>query len=314
MSDKQLKIVFFGTADFAVPSLKTLNKNHNIVTVVTQPDAPQGRKMELTPSKVKIAAAELGLPILQPEKIRNNLEFIQLINNLEPDFIVVIAYGKIIPKELLEIPKYGAVNLHGSLLPQYRGASPIQQSLLNGDKESGVTFIEMDEGIDTGNIVLMRKMQLEEEDTLPEVTEKLAILGALIFPDLLEDITLELLPSIPQNEERASYCQKIKKEDGRINWEKENADQIKNKLRAFTPWPGCFTFLEGKRVKLLELAPTELGGTLKPGHTFRIGTTKLVVGTMKDNLVIEKLQLEGKKEVSGEEFLKGYQKDVQFES
>lgn len=312
MSEEKLKIVFFGTADFAVPALQVLQKRHIVQAVVTQPDAKQGRKMELTASPVKIAAQELEIPILQPEKVKNNTEFINLLKELAPDFIIVIAYGQIIPQSILEIPKYMPVNLHGSLLPQFRGASPVQQSLLNGDTETGVTFIEMDEGIDTGNIILIRKMLIEKEDDLSTLSSKLAILGALIFPELLEDITLGLLPSVPQIEDRASYCQKIKKEDGKIDWQKETSNEIINKLRAFTPWPGIFTFLDGKRVKILQAEAIELIEKYKAGTIINTNG-KLNVATIDGALEIKTLQIEGKNKITGEEFLKGHPQNAQFE-
>lgn len=313
MNRTRFKIVFFGTDIFAVPSLITLAKLHDVIAVVTQPDAPQGRKMTLTPSPVKVKALELNLPVLQPEKIRKNADFLELLKNLNPDYLIVIAYGKVIPDEILAIPKYCPINLHGSLLPKYRGASPIQQAIFNGDTETGITFMEMDSGIDTGKIFLTRRMLIEEEDKLPEVKEKLALLGAIIFPDLLEDISMEVLTGIKQNEDKASHCQKIQKEDGRINWSKETADQIINKLRAFTPWPGCFSTIESKRVKLLDMQKCELNHNLKPGETLIIGKTKMVVGTYSGDLVIKSLQIEGKKEVSIEEFLKGNSTKIKFE-
>jgi methionyl-tRNA formyltransferase len=301
-----MKVVFFGTPHFAVPFLTGLiySPDVEVEAVVTQPDKPVGRKQELTPPDVKVEAMKYDLPILQPEKIKGNKEFLELVKGLEPDFFVVIAYGMILPKELLDVPGVASVNVHASLLPKYRGASPIQTALLNGDKETGLTFMKMDEGMDTGGMYVVRKVPVGIDETADELSDKLAEIGAIMLPSTLDDIYEGVLSPLEQNEDEASYCTKISKKDAEIKPVDEDADSIFNKLRAFTPWPGIFMDFKGKRLKILEVHKSDIEA-LKPGELKEVDG-KCILGTREGSLELKKLQMEGKNPCSDKDFINGF--------
>lgn len=315
---KKYQVVFFGTSEFAIPALDSLLKSHEIEVkaVVTQPDKPTGRHQELTPPPVKLfleKGGESDIPVLQPETLRKNTNFRELIEDLEPDIFVVVSYGHIIPKSLLNVAKYGAVNIHGSLLPKYRGASPIQQALLQGDTTTGITIMKLSEKMDEGPVIFLKRMPIEENDTFETLYKKLAILGGeFIVPAMLDYID-ETLQPIPQDHSRATYCEKIEKNDGLIDWENMTAQEIHNRVRAFTPWPGCFTYWQGKRLKLIEVETRN--GTQKPG-TMKItagtdGQQELHIGTKEGLIAPTKLQLEGKSVMDLKTFLNGYGAKIQ---
>lgn len=244
-----LNIVFMGTPDFAQQSLKSLiEAGHNILAVVTNPDKPQGRGMKLVASPVKQYAIEKEIPVYQPEKVRNNPEFIEEIKKVNPDIICVVAYGKILPQELLDIPKLGCINVHGSLLPQYRGAAPIQWAVLNGDKTTGVTTMYMDAGMDTGDIILKQEVTIGEEETTGELWDKLSKIGGEILVKTLELIEQGKAPREKQGK-NYSMAPMLKKEMAQIDWEKQTAKQIHNLVRGLNPIMGAYTFLEGKKLK-----------------------------------------------------------------
>ncbi|MBA4336819.1 methionyl-tRNA formyltransferase [bacterium] len=302
-----MKVVFFGTPQFAVPFVRHLNADREIKleAVVTQPDKPVGRKREMTPPPVKEFAQKMGIPVFQPEKVKNNKEFIQTIKDLKPEFIVVVAYGAILPKEILEIPKCDCINVHASLLPRYRGASPIQSALLKGDKETGVSFMSMDEKLDAGDIYLLKKVTIADDDNQESLFEKLSDIGATLLPSVLRDIKDQILTSIPQYESLVTYCKKISKDDAQIYPEKETAINIENKLRAFTPWPGIYMIFKGKRLKLIDVKELETEEKLKAGEFSPI-KNKLLLGTKSGILEIKKIQPEGKKPMSAKEFINGF--------
>lgn len=298
-----MKIVFFGTPEIAVPILETLAQipDFEVISVVTQPDRPVGRKGEITPPPIKVLATNLGIKILQPE---NKIELEKLLKDLQADFFVVVAYGMIIPQHILAIPKYGSINVHYSLLPKYRGASPIQESLLHGDKETGVTLIKMDEKLDHGPVFLMKRIEIEDDDNLLTLSAKLTNLSSQILPLALEDIAQENLNPIEQPHEQATFCKKIKKSDGMIDWNL-SALQIRNMIRAYTPWPSVFTEIGGKKLKILKADIYESDENFPPGQ-FKIEDKILKISTAKNHLVPKKVQLEGKKEMDIETFLNGY--------
>lgn len=300
-----MKIVFFGTPEFAVTTFESLAKNKDIeiLAVITQPDKKVGRKQILESSPIKISAQQLNLPVIQP---RNKLELTNALKKFKVDFFVVIAFGMILPKEILDMPKYGAINVHASLLPKYRGASPIQESLLNGDTETGISIIKIDEKLDHGKIYLLRRLTIEENDNTETLSSKLAKLSAEILPLVLEDIGNNNLPGIAQKDEKASFCRKIRKEDGKINWGK-SAEDIKNMVRAYTKWPSAYTFFKDKKVKILS-AKSEQTKTTQEKEIFFIENNKLKISTKDGNLLPEKLQMEGKNPVSAQEFINGYLK------
>ncbi|MDP2864453.1 MAG: methionyl-tRNA formyltransferase [bacterium] len=307
----QLKIIFMGTPEFGAIILEELIKGgYPPVLVITAPDKPVGRKQIITPPPVKISAQKYNIPILQPEKILN---LKSEILNLKPDLIIVAAYGQILPKEILEIPKYGCLNIHPSLLPKYRGSSPIQYTILNGDKETGLTIILMTEKVDEGDVIAISKFQIANSKiTYPELLMGLAHKGTkLLCETIPEWVNNEIKPK-PQNGLRATYTKILKKEDGKIDWKKP-AKYIERQIRAFHPWPGSFSEFQisnqkSRKLKLLKadvLVQTKNGPFGVPGKTFLATNDKIAVQTGKDFLVIEKLQFEGKKPMSSEEFLKG---------
>jgi len=306
-----MKIVFIGTPEFGAIILEGLMQgNFKPILVVTAPDKPVGRKQILTPPPVKIVAEKYEIPVLQPEKIEN---LRPKIEDLKPDLIIVVACAQILSKEILKIPKYGCLNVHPSLLPIYRGCSPIQYAILNGDKETGVTTIRMDEKIDHGDIVAVSKFQIKNpEITLKELSKELASLGTeLLIKTIPQWITGEIKPR-PQDDSKAIYTKIIRKKDGKIDW-KKSAEELERQIRAFDPWPGSYCLWsknsKNLRIKILEafvLPQKNYGPFGIRGKTFLAPDSKIAVQAGKDYLIIGKLQLEGGKPVSSEEFLRGY--------
>jgi methionyl-tRNA formyltransferase len=305
--DKKYKTIFMGTPQFAVASLEALIKNgkFNVLAVVTQPDKPQGRNKATVPSPIKKTAQKNNITVLTPDKIRGNNEFIQQINNLSPDVIVVVAYGKILPQELLNIPKYGAINLHGSILPKYRGASPIVASILAGDKETGITMIKMDAEMDAGPIISINQpIEISSKDTIISLSQKLSQAAAdLLIKDLPAYLAGVIQPK-PQNETGASYVKLIKKEDGLIDWS-EDAKKLNREIKAYLGWPSSYTYYQDKQLKILEADVIEKNS----GNNGEIWETEdhyPAVYTGKGSLKLIQLQLAGKKPVSGKDFIRGY--------
>ena len=298
----KLKIIFFGTPEFGAIVLEGLIKNnYKPSLVVTAPDKPAGRKQILTPPQTKISAQKYNIPVLQPKILAN---FKSEILNSKPDLIIVAAYGQIIPKEILKIPKYGCLNVHPSLLPKYRGPSPIQTAILNGDRKIGVTIILMDEKIDHGPILKSKIKNQKSKIIYKKLEKELAKLGTeLLIETIPKWINNEIEPR-PQDESQATYTNIIKKEDGKIDWSKP-AEKIERQIRAFYPWPGSFTFFKknGKilRVKILE---AEISKEEKP--------KQLCVKSGKNYLVIKKLQPENKKPMTAEDFKRGYGNVILF--
>ena len=302
------QVIFFGTSEIGIPTLAALSesKKIDVQAVITQSDKKTGRKAEMTAPPIKVFAQEKNLPIFQPESLKDNPDFVQFLKTLKPDLFVVLSYGKILPKEILEIPTYGAVNIHTSLLPKFRGASPIQEALLQGEKETGLTVIKMNEYMDEGGIILVRRIPVEEKDDYITLEKKLAVLSGEIIPLLVHDYIEGTLPPLPQKHEKATYCKKIEKEDGKIDWQNDDAEKIQRKMKAFKKWPGVFTMWNGKRIKILaaEIENSEKG---TPGEiTFE--KDRIAVATKKGSLIPTVLQMEGKKEMEVEEFLRGYEK------
>ena len=301
-----MKIHFFGTPEFAVPILKTLATSEDIEIdkVVTQPDKPGNRKV-ITPPPVKIAAEELDLEVLQPEKIDKG--FIDQIKEDTPDAIVVVAYGEIIPEELLDLPEYGCINVHPSLLPKYRGASPIQEELLNGDEETGITIMKMDEELDHGPILLIKRVAIDPSDDFTKLSKKLSESSAILLLLALNDIEQGILTPIPQEESKATFCRKIEKKEGEINWNR-TAEEISNQIRALTPWPSTYTDLKGKTLKILEAEILDEASPLKPGEIEIINKETFAFKTKDKLLSPTKVQLEGKPATSSQDFINGNRK------
>ena len=270
-----LNIVFMGTPDFAKESLKAIYEaGYNILAVVTNPDKPKGRGMKLIPSPVKEYALEKKLKIYQPLKVRNNIEFLDEIKNLKPDVICVVAYGKILPKELLDIPRLGCINVHGSLLPQYRGAAPIQWAVLNGDKETGITTMYMDVGMDTGDMILKEKVEIGENETTGELWDRLSKIGANLLVKTLKQIEEGTAPREKQGE-NFTLAPMLSKEMAKINWDEMDAIKIKNLVRGLNPIMGAYSNLDGKKVKLWKVNVVSVNDLIKKfpeleEYTYRI--------------------------------------------
>lgn len=300
-----IKTIFIGTPDFAIPSLESLIKDDffNIVGVITQPDKPSGRKQIITPPPVKLIAQKYNIPVFQPKKIAS---FASKILELKPDLIVVAAYSQIIPKSILDIPKYGCVNVHGSLLPKYRGAACIQAPILAGDKESGVTIIQMDKGLDTGPILAQKSIKIQKEWTAGALFSKISTLGAEILIPALKQYLEGKIKPMPQDPSQASYVGKISKRDGRIDWSKP-AEHIERLVRAMNPWPGAYAKKQknNKTIKIIKVESETLKiNQYKAGELF-LYENKLAVQCGRNALAIKKLQLEGKKILDAKNFLQG---------
>jgi methionyl-tRNA formyltransferase len=303
-----MKIIFIGTAELSCASLKKLadDKQFAVVAVVTQPDKPKGRDLKLQPSPVKILAQKLNLPILQPVKARDE-KFISQLRELKPDLIVVVAYGQILPQSILDLPEFGCINIHTSLLPKYRGAAPIQWSIANGETETGVTIMKMDAGLDTGPILSQTHTPISSKDNSQMLHDRLAQLGAELLAKTIPDYVAGKIQSQPQPEEGATYAAKIKKEDGQIDWNL-SAQEIVNRLRAFTPWPGMFTLLKmepkPQLLKIWKVEMVERSGN--PGKILSADKHGIVVACGKNALCILELQLEGGRRLTAQEFLAGH--------
>ena len=317
-----LNIVFMGTPDFAKESLKAIYEaGYNILAVVTNPDKPKGRGMKLIPSPVKEYALEKNLRIYQPLKVRNNIEFLDKIKNLKPDVICVVAYGKILPKELLDIPRLGCINVHGSLLPQYRGAAPIQWAVLNGDKETGITTMYMDVGMDTGDMILKEKVEIGENETTGELWDRLSKIGANLLVKTLKQIEEGTAPREKQGE-NFTLAPMLSKEMAKINWDEMDAIKIKNLVRGLNPIMGAYSNLDGKKVKFWKVNVVSVNDLVKKfpeleEYTYRI--KGLAPGTVlfsdeKNGLyinanggIIEVLEIQGEnaKKMSINDYLRG---------
>ena len=291
-----------GTPDFAVPSLNAIARSdHELVAVVTQPDKPVGRKAIITPSPVKVCAEELGVKVLQYNKIR--LEGVEDLKVLAPDIMVTCAFGQILSKEILEIAPHGVVNVHASLLPKYRGAAPIQHAVINGDEVSGVTIMQTEEGIDTGDILAVEKVAIGEDETAGELFDRLSEVGAKLIVETLDKIEKGLVSPVKQDEKNATHVKMIEKADGKIDWSK-SAVAIKNLVRGMNPWPVAYTFLKGKMLKIFSSKALEDGFTAAAG-TVVSADKRLVVSCGEGALEIIELQTEGGKRMEAKDFLLG---------
>jgi methionyl-tRNA formyltransferase len=291
-----------GTADFACPGLTALDDAPGIevIAVVTQPDRPKGRQLIPHPSPVKLVAEARQLPVHQPERLRSDIRFLE---QLAPDLIVVAAYGQILPQSVLDLPPHGCLNVHGSLLPTYRGAAPIQRALLDGQAETGVTIMQMDAGLDTGAMLSKTATPIEPSDNAQTLHDRLAKLGAELLLETIPRRVAGELTAEPQDDALATHAAKITRDMGRIDWS-QTATQLWNQARAFTPWPGVFTRLDGKLLKLHEVEPAEAAG-LRPGRVGQADADGIIVGCGDGALRITRLQKEGAKRLSAAQFLAG---------
>lgn len=300
-----MKVLFMGTPDFAVNTLKAIiEAGHEVIGVVTQPDKVKGRGAKISYPPVKEAALEYDLTVYQPVKVREP-EFLQLIANLKPEVIVVAAFGQILPEELLDIPPYGCINVHASLLPKYRGAAPIQAAILEGEEETGITIMHMDVKLDTGDMILQEKIPIAKDETGGSLHDKLAVLGAELLVKALEKLEDGSAERIPQDDSKASYVKMMDKELGNIDFTMP-ALKIERMIRGLNPWPSAYTRINGKTLKLWKAEVMETSSDAKPGEVIEVTKDKIVVMTGKDALIIHELQLEGKKRLSCDAFLRGY--------
>ena len=302
--NQSLNLVFCGTPRFAVPTLNRLVEvGFRVSLVVTLPDKPRGRGLELSPPPVKHRAMELGLPVMQPEKIKNNEEFRARLAALKPTAIVIVGYGRLIPQWMISLPPLGNINLHASLLPKYRGAAPIQWAIACGETVTGVTTMRIDAGLDTGDILLQRELALTPEDTAETVAPRLAVIGADLMVETLRGLQTGTVHPRPQNDSRSTLAPLLKKEDGLIKFSRP-AVEICNRLRGFQPWPGAFTSFRGKNLHVWAARPA---ATVLPPGDMKVDGDRLLVGCGQGTSVeILELQPEGKKRMSARDFIHGY--------
>lgn len=307
-----MKLIFMGTPDFSASILEDIIKSgHEVIAVVTQPDKQKGRGHEVSFTPVKEMALKYDIEVLQPVKIREP-EVLAKLKDMAPDVIVVAAFGQILPKELLDIPPLGCINVHFSLLPKYRGAAPIQYAIINGEKETGITIMYMDEGIDTGDIILQRALPIDREETAGSLFDKMAVLGGELIIEALQQLGEGKAVRTPQNHKEATYYKMIHKEMGKLDFSK-SAESLERLIRGLSPWPSAYTYLEGKTLKLwkAEVEPDSAAGVsgaseIKPGEIAQIRKDAMVIKTGDGLLVVKELQLEGKKRMAADAFLRGY--------
>lgn len=299
-----MRVVFMGTPDFSVPALENIAKRYEVVAVVTQQDRPKGRghKMQYTPVKEK--AIELEIPVYQPKRVKDP-EFVDILKTLKPDVIVVIAFGQILSKEILELPKYGCINVHASLLPKYRGAAPIQWAVINGDKKSGVTTMYMAEGLDTGDIIDTSEIVLDEKETGGSLFDKLADLGGKLILNTLDKLETGTATRTRQDDARSTYAVKITKELGKIDFTK-SAVEIERLIRGLNPWPSAFTYMDDKMLKIWNADVLEETVEEEPGTITEVNKKFIKVATGEGYLLLKEIQLEGKKRMDVTSFLNGY--------
>jgi methionyl-tRNA formyltransferase len=299
-------LVFCGTPRFAVPTLeKLVEAGHSVPLVVTQPDRPRGRGMELSISPVKEAGLRLGLPITQPDKIKKNEDFRTQLAALHADAIIVVGYGRIIPPWMIDLPRFGNLNLHASLLPKYRGAAPIQWAIACGEKITGVTTMRIDAGLDTGDILQQRELPIESQDTAETLGPRLAAVGADLMVETLRGLEDGRITPAPQDHAKATLAPILTKEDGRIDFARA-ATEIFDRLRGFQPWPGAYTTFRGKALRVQQAQPVQHAGGLQPGEV-AADKARLIAGCGRNtSLELIEIQLEGKRRIAAREFINGY--------
>lgn len=301
-----MRIVFMGTPDFAAETLKVLidAKEHQVVAVVTQPDKPKGRKNILQKSPVKELALFHNIPVYQPNRVKTE-EFVNILKEINPDVIVVVAFGQILSKEILDLPKYGCINVHASLLPKYRGAAPIQWAIIDGEKETGVTVMQMDVGLDTGDMIKKAVVPIEEKETGESLFEKLSKLGGPLVLEVLEEFEAGTAVFEKQDDSLSNYAKMLDKKTGEINWH-ESAEKLERLIRGLNSWPSAYTTLDGKTLKIwkADVLDSEMEGVC--GRIVSVQKDCFFVKTGNGILVVREVQLEGKKRMKAEAFLRGY--------
>lgn len=301
-----MRVVFMGTPDFSVPTLqKIIDAGHQVIGVVTQPDKAKGRSKALQFTPVKELAVKYHIPVFQPQRIKGNQEFYEEMKALNPEVMITVAFGQILPQEILDLPKYGCINVHASLLPKYRGSAPIQWVILDGEIESGVTTMMTDIGIDTGDILLKKVVPLDEKETGGSLHDKLSVVGGDLLIETLKGVEEGTVTRIPQGETPTKYAKMLTKELGKIDFTKP-AVEIERLIRGLNPWPSAYTSLHGKTLKIWDANVVDGEANGKPGEVIHVDKTSFTVMTGDKALEIVEMQLEGKKRMLTEAFLRGY--------
>lgn len=300
-----MRVIFMGTPDFAVPSLEALLTKHEVVLVVTQPDKPKGRGKKMVPTPVKACALEHGIPVLQPEKVKEP-EFVEQLRSYEPDLIAVTAFGQILSEPILEMPKYGCINVHGSLLPKYRGAAPMQWSIIDGEKVTGITTMYMAKGLDSGDMLLKAEVEITDEDTFATIHDKMAVTGANLLLDTLDQLEAGTLERIPQDHDAATYAPMITKETGHIDWSKNRQDII-NLIRGLNPVPAAYTIYEEEVLKIFGavISDVQADGAAN-GEIVAMVKKGFVVKCGDGCLLITEVQARGGKRMMTDAYLRGH--------
>lgn len=300
-----MRVIFMGTPDFAVPSLEALLTKHEVVLVVTQPDKPKGRGKKMVPTPVKACALEHGIPVLQPEKVKEP-EFVEQLRSYEPDLIAVTAFGQILSEPILEMPKYGCINVHGSLLPKYRGAAPMQWSIIDGEKVTGITTMYMAKGLDSGDMLLKAEVEITDEDTFATIHDKMAVTGANLLLDTLDQLEAGTLERIPQDHDAATYAPMITKETGHIDWSKNRQDII-NLIRGLNPVPAAYTIYEEEVLKIFGAVISDVqANDAANGEIVAVVKKGFVVKCGDGCLLITEVQARGGKRMMTDAYLRGH--------
>lgn len=301
-----MRIIFMGTPDFAVPCLRMLIlRGYDMAAMVTQPDRAKGRGKRLSSPPVKKIAEEAGIPVYQPEKVKTD-EFTQILRDLNPDVIITVAFGQILSQDILDIPPLGCINVHASLLPKYRGAAPINWSIINGEKITGITTMYMDKGLDTGDIIMKKEIEIGENETAEELHDRLSELGASVLSETVTLLERGTIQRIPQNNEEATYAPIMTKSLGRIDWSKD-AGEIRNLIRGTCPWPGAYSSYNGKKFKIFRAAALENNGSNTVcGTIIGVSNEGIVISCGTGSLRIEELQFENGSRMSAEAYLRGH--------
>lgn len=298
-----MRILFMGTPEFAEVSLKALvEDNRDVVCVITQPDKPKGRGYEMAMPEVKVYAMEKNIPVYQPDTLKDEA-ILPLLQEYQPDVIIVVAYGKILPEYVLNFPKYGCINIHGSLLPKYRGAAPIQRAVIDGEKVSGVTSMYMEKGLDTGDMLIKRELPIGRETTAGEYHDALAILGGEVLLETLDALSEGKLSPQSQDDSLSTYASQLSKAEGEINWN-NTSDEIYNKVRGLNPWPKAFSFIGGKRFVVDFVYKSEQSG--EAGEVLSANKDGILVACGEGSVLIKEIKVEGKKKMSAEDYLRGH--------
>ncbi len=297
-----MKIIFFGSSDFAVPSLeRLLDSSHEVLAALTQPDRKKGRHLRVSVTPIKKLAVSRGIAVYQPESVSLQAS-LKYLKSLSPDLFVVVAFGQILPASVLSIPKLYSINLHASLLPKYRGAAPVSRAVMKGEKKTGLSIIRMNERMDAGDIILQRSVEIEKEDTSKTLKSRLSSLGAILLLDALRFIKEDKVTFKKQNEKKATPAPRLKKEDGLIDWNK-SAKEIHNKVRGTIPWPGAYTYFDNKKINIWKT--TVVGGKAVSGEVAET-REELIVGTGEGLLKIDEVQIEAKSRMTATDFLRGF--------